>query len=155
MAASVKDWRQALPIHVWMFEGNRRNFPGWHFTATRRSCEAVLELLALMRSAPGPAEKELEVTPPNDAILAVPNNWAAGWWAPRALIVRSAKGGAVSPDHWRLSLHGDVLTLVASAEQLAHVQAGVMDVAVGEGDYSIGQGDEQLWFWWYPASKRD
>jgi len=146
--SALRGWRQRYPLFVWRYEENTSNYPGWHLSASPESAASVLELLGLMRTAAGPTQKALLISPPTPAVLAVPNNRRSTWLSPRRLELRCAKGAAVDPALWRLALHGDDLRLSFSAQELERLAAGIGDVGSGKGDYFIGSGKSALWFWW-------
>jgi hypothetical protein len=45
---TVARWKQQGRVYLWRYKENRKNYPGWHFTADAVACNALLELFELM-----------------------------------------------------------------------------------------------------------
>jgi hypothetical protein len=102
---------------------------------------ALLDALAL--DGPG-ATRTLQLSPPSPAQLAVPNNRDARWDAPATLRLTVDEDVAF----WQWDVDGARATLRLGKAATGALEQGVVDIAAGRGDYSVGQGDQALWFWW-------
>lgn len=49
---------------------------------------------------------------------------------------------------WQWDVDGARATLRLGKAATGALRQGVVDVAAGRGDYSLGQGTQALWFWW-------
>lgn len=146
----VDKWKQTGTVYCWRYRDNARNYPGWNIAADKEGCAELLSLIDLMEAAPYSSSKTIRLTPPTDDVLSVPNNrlGEARWTAARSLSLRYPKG-KVEPDHWDLEREGDTLTLSIGEAKLRELRSGVEDMMAGEGDWGIGESDEEiLFFWW-------
>lgn len=133
---------------LWRYSENRRNFPGWHFTANADGCASFIALLdAFAVDADG--SRTLDVTAPTQAVLAVPNNRSAALVVPAKLrLMLSA-----SSSYWSFPESTDPAELAVGVEWLPILRRAIAGIPQGQGDYSIGPaGSGSLWLWWQPAA---
>jgi len=137
-------WQQHGTVSLWSYRDNLRNYPGWHIGADAAGCVSLLALLDALEVDGAGATRTLHLSPPSPAQLAVPNNRDARWDAPTTLRL------AVDEDvaFWQWEVDGARATLRLGKAAMAALRQGVLDIAVGRGDYSVGQGAQALWFWW-------
>lgn len=90
---NVNRWKQQGRIYFWRYTEGTRNYPGWQLTADRAFCDGFADLIDRMLNASYNCEKSLNVTPPTQKILGVPNNrgGSAKWKAPKLLILKHRK----------------------------------------------------------------
>ena len=137
-------WHQHGTMSLWRYRENLRNYPGWHIGADAAGCASMLALLdALALDGPG-ATRTLQLSPPSPAQLAVPNNRDARWDAPATLRLTVDEDVAF----WQWDVDGARATLQLGDAATGALRQGVVDIAAGRGDYSVGQGAQALWFWW-------
>jgi len=135
---------QNMKICIWRYKDNTRNYPGYHLSADAEGCRVLRERLNQIRDY-----EVFALTPPDMGVLAVPNNQGgrARYFEGRKLQVHTS--ASLAPNTFRWEEQGTTFILTCSQEQIARILAGVDDIEKGEGDYSIGGGDDQaLWFWW-------
>ena len=138
-------WKQNGRICLWRYTENRRSYRGWHLSADVDGCASLLSLLEQLPSATA-VYRTLQITVPSAAQLCVPNNRAADWLAPSRLRIEWAR----QPATWLLPEALDLAQLTLGANWLTPLRAGIADIATGRGDYSIGDREARLWFWWWP-----
>lgn len=132
-------------IALWRYRENRRNYPGYHVSCDDAAADWLARRLAVL----APNERlVLSLVPPTKSVLAVAANWAEAVGFTQLTITcdPSALTLAFSETHphCRLSISG---------ADLAELVEGIKAIKRGEGDYCIGETDQQeLWFWWWPAA---
>lgn len=140
-------WRQTGTVSLWRYQGNQRNYPGWHLSADMAGCASLLVLLDALEEAGAGATRTVQLLAPMANVLRVPNNRGAELDAPSAVSLAMAE----APDTWQWDLDGGRMRVQLGAACLQKLRKGIMDIAAGEGDYSIGGADmDRLWFWWWP-----
>lgn len=146
---NVNRWKQQGHVYFWRYVEGTRNFPGWHLTADKIFCDGFADLIDRMLRSPYNSQKSLTVALPTEAVLSVPTNrgGAAGWKAPKRLILKHRKDGA-SEDYSFIEETEDAVVLSASRRKLEELKECVSGIPKGEGDYSIDFGDAVIWFWW-------
>lgn len=137
-------WQQHGTVSLWSYRDNRRNYPGWHIGADAAGCASLLALLDALEVDGAGATRTLQLSPPSPAQLAVPNNRDARWDAPTSLRLTVDEDVAF----WQWEVDGARATLRLGKAAMAALRQGVLDIAAGRGDYSVGQGAQALWFWW-------
>lgn len=128
-----------------------RNYAGWHVTADADGCASLLALLDELAASDGPNTRVLSVESPTPAILSVPNNRSGASLSPSRLRLTLS----ANPSEWTFPESLEPATLTFGVDWLPKLRQGIADIALGNGDYSIGNADEgnlQLWFWWQPAT---
>jgi hypothetical protein len=140
-------WKQAGRVSLWRYTEHERNFRGWHLNGDQAGCASLVQLLKLL-VLDGLGHRTIEVTPPTDAQLRVPNNWRgqAAWVAPAKLRFAIDR----EPGKWVFPPELMPATLTFGANWLGMLSEGISGIPTGKGDYSIGHGadDLPLWFWW-------
>jgi len=139
-------WKQGGSVSLWRYIEHARDFNGWHFTADEEGCRSLLALLDQLEVANEPASyRTLQVTKATPAILAVPNNGSARALSPARWRLRHAPAS----EEWRWAEDGDTLELTVGLQGVQKLRASVSAVLRHEGDFSVGPGGGQLWFWWW------
>lgn len=142
-------WQQHGTVSLWRYRDNARNFPGWQLTADAEGCASLLTLLDALHTEGAGASRTLQLSAPGPAQLAVPNNRDARWVAPQTMrLILDEDSGA-----WQWQPDGERQVLRLGVSALAGLRLGVLDIAAGQGDYSLGHGMEALWFWWWNAQR--
>jgi len=139
-------------IHLWRYAENRRNFPGYHFTADGPGCVAVTRVLAEATTATGTYEATLSLLPVTESVLAVPNNRAsaASSYAKWRLVCSTA----LPEKHLAITVNALCCDMQFSLAVANELLAGVQAVTHRRGDFSVGNGEPNcLWFWWYPSRR--
>jgi hypothetical protein len=106
-------------------------------------------LLSWLRS---PDERtEFRLQPVTPEVLSVPNNQGGlAAYVACTLFKLQVRSGAARGNLLFSEASGH-LSLECSQLQVERIIKGVQDIQRGEGDYCIGEDDDQvLWFWWYP-----
>jgi len=139
----------AMSAHIWRYQENQRNYPGYHMSADANGCA---DLLAWLRN---PKRKPVfRLQPVTQEILNVPNNRnGAARFSQYNLLELNVRSDAPS-ELFQIDEVSGCLNLECSRHQVECIIKGVEDILQGQGDYSIGQDDShRLWFWWYPTRK--
>ncbi|OOG51105.1 hypothetical protein B0E50_01730 [Rhodanobacter sp. C01] len=142
-------WRQSGSIMLWRYVENRRNFPGWNFTANVEGCASLIALLDAFTKDDIPVSRTLTITAPTPAALANVNNRSAASVAPVKL--RMSFSAVLSK--WAFSESIDPAEFSIGAEWLPLFRQAIADIHAGKDDYSIGpSGSSMLWVWRQPAA---
>jgi hypothetical protein len=146
---SLKKWKQNGSLYLWRYLENTRNFPGWHLSADNLFCLSLANLIERMMAARWNAEKALLVTPPTAKVLSVPNNHngEARWKSAQSFLLKYPKD-KVAADYFSLEETEGNVILSVGTEKLQLFNECVLGISQGKGDFSIGSGGSQLWFWW-------
>ena len=135
-------------IALWRYLENERNYPGYHLTADGSGCQLLRDQISCMLDR-RTADAEVALSPATQRMLNVPNNrrgearcvYFSSLW-----LHRSEVAGDL-----RMTESAGACQLLASLDFLAQMRAGIEDIGHGRGDYSIGDKNGQLlWFWWFP-----
>jgi hypothetical protein len=131
-------WRYRQPV-----SGHR----GYHTAADIPGARSMIEVLA---RAPVTGETVFPLVAITPAILSVPNNTRDQAVGYQRFVLRITDGAGVQ----RFSHAHPVLTLEASPDVVAEIADAYRSVAAGQGDFSVGPEDHNLWFWWWPGRAR-
>jgi hypothetical protein len=148
---AVEGWRQAGRVCLWRYKPIPKIYAGWHFSADAQGCDSLLDLLARMRSASGPAHRTV--------MLSDPRRWQADQiFGEHALKVRfPAKlrlefdPAGSRPDPMTTEID-DRLVLGLGPGALEDFSGYVAEVRDGGGDFGIGldPGSDMktMMLWW-------
>lgn len=142
-------WKQSGNASLWYYTENERNYPGWHLTADAAGCDSLVALLDVLAADGNGAFRIVEIRPPSNAQLKVPNNKSglAAWQAPSKLRIAFSD----DPAEWSFPLGLEPASLTLGSDWLTPLRDGISGIPRGRGDYSIGRigkGSAKLWFWW-------
>jgi hypothetical protein len=138
-----------MNTHIWRYQDNQRNYPGYHLCADEEACVALLAWLRNPKKKTG-----FQLQPVTQEVLNVPNNQGGLAAHVSCTQLKFQTRTNVDPRYFLFSEESGRLTLDCSQQQEKLVIKGVEDIMRGEGDYSIGTGKNQaLWFWWYPRQQ--
>jgi hypothetical protein len=139
---------QAMNAHIWRYQDNRRNYPGYHLSADFDGCDALLRWLRRMDNG-----LEFRLKPVTPEVLGIPNNQHGSAKAISCALFKIKVETNLAKDHLLFSEISGRLTLECSQLQAERVIQGIEDMAKGRGDYSVGEIDPHiLWFWWHPTT---
>lgn len=156
MSKLIGEWQQQGKLSVWHYPDARRDWLGWHLSASREARRSVGELLSLMRVSPVAVRCTLTLFPER---LAVVNPSAR--WASASSLTLSFLPDAAS-DMWQLDSEGNRLTLLLGADKLGALQVAIVTLSLTPGgdDYALGPDTDarkgarrdrierqRLWFW--------
>jgi hypothetical protein len=150
----VAKWKQSGEIFLWTYLENKKNYPGWHFSADRVGASSLLQLFDKMVIAKWSSFKDISISRPTHKILKIPNNknGKAKWRSPKTFRIKYAKH-LVSNTHWSLEIKEQSVNLVVGLHKLNEFREGIENVMRSQGDYAIGPDDGLchndlcLWFW--------
>ena len=139
----VEHWRQRGTICMWQ---SRRPAGAWNLTASDAACDALCELLDLMRDAQWSSKKELELK----KAKVTAGHEGEPHRSATQLTIKYPKD-RVPDDHWALQEQETTrkLLLEVGAARLQELRDAVTDLKTGGGDYSIGGDQARLWIWWF------
>ena len=137
-----------MSIHLWKYLENKKNYPGYHITADKEGCRALLKQLDV------DTQKEFGIVlnPVDKMALKVPNNMGgkAEYEEYSKLIITVKEVSNKDRKLFNISDNSPCLTITLSNDQKRNLVKGIKDISNGWGDYSIGPGrDNLLFFWWY------
>ena len=134
-----------IPLFIWKYLGNDRNWSGFHLTGEPDAFKHVISEL----SKPQHPDKrkvrlEAELSEATKKELAVPNSRSKAISFRRVhfqLLLRETSIFEVSENNLDVSIS-------FSADMFTELVRGFDDIASGRGDYCIGDENNSLWFWW-------
>jgi hypothetical protein len=135
-----------MNTHIWRYRDDQRNYRGYHLSADSEGCAALLQWL---RSSKGRTDFHLQ--PVTQAVIGVPNHQGDLSACESCNIFMLHIRPDAASGHFLVTEKSGRLSLECSPQQVERLIKGVEDIQRGEGDYRIGEGGNQvLWFWWYP-----
>jgi hypothetical protein len=129
-------------IACWRYRQARSGYRGFHTSADAAGAMSMSRALTHLSAG---QELTIPLVPLTLAILSVPNNsrdHAVGY---SRLTLRAVVGDAVQ----RFVDAHPVLTLEASGDRRDALAEAYRSVAAGEGDFTTGPEEHNLWFWWW------
>ena len=134
------EWKQNGRVSIWSYEGNPRNYPGWHLNCDEAGVASLRSLVASLANSQELARRTVSVTRPVQEQLAVPN-CSAKPRAPEKLILEVSS-------NWFISEAENKVVLGFPVEMAIELDGGLRSLSQGDGDYYIGEKGSELWFWW-------
>jgi hypothetical protein len=150
----IDRWKQKGAAYLWRYATQRRNFPGWNFTADAVGCQSLIELIDLMLSNEWSATQTIRLHQPTDSIASLPG-LDGSWHAANILSLKypSAKAPAAL---WECSDGRDPV-LTVGRDKLIDLRSAMMSVSQNIGDFCLhseeqpAQGTDTkhlaIWFW--------
>lgn len=135
-------------IHLWTYRENRRNFRGYHLSADPEGCATLSSVFAALSKATDHLAEKVSLKPVTADALRVPNNSSGNASAVSFTQWLVETDPALDKEHLRFEERDSKCRMLVSPHQAERICAGVADIAAGRDDYSIGTGDNALWFWW-------
>jgi hypothetical protein len=149
---NISKWKHRGKSYLWRYKENTKNYPGWHFSADEISCSAFIDLFNLMDVATYSGNCKISITPPNDALLSIPNNLNgnARYETAKQLVI---KYDPLKQVLWNITHNDSTVFIDIGKKYLLEFRKGIEDIKQGQGDYSIGPiaDENRLWFWWMPC----
>ena len=143
----IEKWKQKGHLYLWHYLENERNYPGWHLSADRAFCNSFSDLIERMLLSSWISQKLIALTTPTMDILRIPNNRGgnARWYTKNSLLIKCGKDSG--KECFDLEEKDDLVTILASSQNLIFLQTCVTGIFQGKNDYSIEIGEKRLWFW--------
>ena len=143
---SVNNWKQKGNIYLWRYAGNPKNYSGWHLTGDNEGVESLLELLGLMLEENSGSNRTFRLSKPGMDITSVVG------CRDRMIAESKVKFCYEVSEATELNINpnSDDFEIVINRNSTNHLIFGLKDVKNGKGDYSTGQKQNKLWFWWAP-----
>ena len=137
-----------MKICVWRYLDNEKNYPGYNLSSDSEGCAYVKERL----NDHWP-KSSIPLTPPDGSVLSVPNNMDG-----KARVKAASKLKVLldeSADHDSVLIREDegVVSITMSKTMKSKFIKGIEDMQNGEGDYALGNNENSIWFWWWPATQ--
>lgn len=108
----------------------RKNFPGWHVTATDDGYGSILRLIKLLETSPFGSKRTFE--------LVAPDAWSASSEL-KKVAEQKVVISLVEPDsHWSLESIDGKLHVKLGLSSLSSLHNGILDARKGKYDFSIG-----------------
>lgn len=136
--------------YFWTYQGNTRNYPGFHFSLNKEAADTITERLRSRSAMQMERTVRIDLMVPTDHVLSVPNN-------------RNHK--AYSKDGLEISIRFDAKTELVQIEEASdafvvelsplkanELLGGIEGLMMGQNDYALqgedSQGDKtRIWFW--------
>ena len=133
-------------VCLWRYRERTPAHPGLHLSADITGCDQLLVLLGSLAKTRAPRIANITLDPVTPAILAVASNRDAAVTAYQHWEI--VVDPRFAPEHFRFVVTNGRARTELSAVQVESLAAGITDIRQGRGGYSIGDEDDQLWFWW-------
>ena len=134
MSENVASWQMRGRIFVWRYKSIRTIHQGWHFSAEPLGCDALIELLILMKSTAAAAHRTIAVAQPTPSIWSLPD-----YGEPKQ--ERLGKMRVLFDplfDDLQMQLNVDRLELRTGVERIDDLIVALTDVRSGKGDFAFG-----------------
>ena len=115
--------------------------------ADQGGCQFLMGLVERFRKSSYPASKKVSLTKPSPAHLSIPNCRRKCLPARELELRYRREFGDI---HWSVSELGGRIIVELGLDGLLQIDRGASDMMQGRGDWAGGEGNESLWFWWYP-----
>lgn len=137
---NLNDWKLKGSISIWRYEPLKKNFPGWHMTATHDGYDSILSLIELLEASPFGSKRTIE--------LVAPDAWSASSELKKTAEQKVIIYLVESDSHWLLESIDGKLHLKLGLSSLSCFRKGILDARNGKYDFSVGGTKGQnLWFW--------
>ena len=142
-------------IYIWKYLDNSRNYPGWNFTADKKACNSLLELLKLMQLCEWSSKKEIKTSEPKISQFKIPNNQngEAKWQTSMKLILSFKKNE--DENFWELIENLNEIEIQFGEKKITDFENALNKILDGNGDFAIVNETEDsiLYFWWNSLEK--
>ncbi|MHB9132825.1 MAG: hypothetical protein ACYDBB_17285 [Armatimonadota bacterium] len=156
MVDIVNDWQPSGIVILWTFHQQNKNYFGWHLTADRVGCISFIDLIDRMASTTDSAKRTIPLTCP----WHFPFSGDGGPFIQKDYVfaekMQLSYSATMPSETWEAQFVRGVFKLSVGSGFLSSLRAGIADINMGQGDYSIGPNDsmdkkpeDRLWFWWY------
>ena len=145
----VYSWSQKGNIYLWRYEGNPRDYSGWHFSTDREGAKSLLNLLNAMLKSENDCTRTIKLSLTTTDVLD-----KVGCTDKAISSDKLKLRYEIEEDiDWRISVANGGIEILFDKRWLKYLIKGVNDILVGKGDYYIGHDNNQLWFWWCSIDK--
>ena len=144
-AEMEKSRKLTIPgLYMWSYPRCPRGYRGYHLTGTKDACRTLLNqnvfweescessLTILLKAGSANAKTVVGISDPD-------------------LDIRSSElffRPEMSKYHWTTAKTENNVQFQMGKEQRSILRDGIIAIAEGKGDWSIGEGENALWFWW-------
>ena len=137
-------------IYFWKYQGNARNYPGYHLSLNNEAAEVISRRLRSCLSMKMERSVRIELMKPTDDLLSVPNNRINKSRSRNRLELSIRFDGDVELLH--IVETPDTIVVELSPSKTNELLEGIAGLMIGENDYAMwGRGVEGvetcIWFW--------
>ena len=136
------EWKQTGKIFIWRYDGNPKNYRGWHMSADKLGCKSLLELLEIYKQYNTDVWRTLQLSTPTSEQYLVPSRRFIPIIESKLTIQKNENS-----EFWKIEKIRSKLMIETGTNNLAKLISGVNDVMNNKGDYFIGSKGQELWFW--------
>ncbi|MCV6622880.1 MAG: hypothetical protein OIF51_14140 [Cellvibrionaceae bacterium] len=133
-------WNQKGKIYLWSYEGNPKNYSGWHLHCDKDGAASLAELISSFSNVSEACHRTVVLSRPNEQQLRVPNCSAKAMSDKKLVVSKQGKWGIESKD--------GKTYFCFDAEHLSKLVDAILGIPDGKGDFNIGTKGNWLWFWW-------
>ncbi len=141
---NINKWTQHGKVYLWQYNGSPKNYIGWHITCDKEGIVSLSELISLMIKSDDNGKRTVNLFKPKSSELKVPNCKSKAIAVTKITILYEAD----SPDIWDFRKEDERVFLHTGINQLIKFKSGLQNLGQGQGDYSIGDKENKVWFWW-------
>ena len=144
---NIEKFKITGKVFIWAYPENKNNYPGWNFTADKRACDELYQLLTLMDQYDWTSLKTISTSLPGQRQLNAVNI-KAPWKSKTRLTLKCKK--TADENYWQIIKHADELEIVFGKNKLIELQKAIKGIPKNEGDFAITDENDNnfLYIWW-------
>ena len=137
-------------IYFWKYQGNTRNYPGFHLSLNKEAADTITERLRSRLSMQMERSVIFDLMVPTDDLLSVPNNRNHKAHSKNRL-ENSIRFDA-KIEHLQIKETSDAFDVELAPSKTNELLVGIERLMMGENDYAMRGGHSQgnttcIWFW--------
>jgi len=136
--------------YFWKYQGNTRNYPGFHLSLNKEAADTITERLRSRLSMQMQRSVSFDLKVPTDDVLCVPNNRNHKAHSKDRLEI--SIGFDAKTEHLQIEETSDAFDVELSPSKTNELLDGIEGLMMGQNDYAIWGEDSQgnrtcIWFW--------
>lgn len=136
--------------YFWKYQGNTRNYPGFHMSLNKKAAETIAERLRSRLSKRMERPVRFDLMVPTDDVLSVPNNRNHKAHSKDSLEISIRFDAKI--EHLQIKETSHAFDVELSPSKTNELLVGIEGLMMGENDYAMrgedSQGDiTRIWFW--------
>ncbi len=136
----LNQWNQKGKVYLWRYEGNPKNYSGWHLHCDKAGASSLAELISALTHLDSRFHRTVNLTQPTHQQLGVPNSSAKA--------ISDTKMVVSKDDVWSIKSEGGKTHFRFDDENMPMLLQAILGIPESKGDFSIGTKGSRLWFWW-------
>ena len=150
MDKQIEKYKIEGEFSCWRFIKNRKNYPGWHFSADPNGISSLLRLIEIMKASNWSSKKNIQLIDMHVINQAYPVAANKKNWIRKEYFKLNYRKND-SPETWSILKTHDTIEIILGKNKLHEFEEALLRLNKGENDFTISDEkdiDEQiLWFW--------